>query len=447
LEALAREMGEPNLAVEAITAQGTLFAVPSVVFDASRAEAILEGALEMARELGNERVEARIQWSLMMANNNQGGSPEKSLAHGQRSLELARKHGLDEQLAYTLHDIARPLTMVGRFEEALASSEEAGRLFRQQNNMPMVVDNMATASAGYFLYGRLDLSLERAEEALTLAQAIGSRWGESYAKMRLAFPQAEVGLLGQAMESWTAAREAAKEASFIGLTFFVPAFMAVYHLSSGDCADGGRLMERLAADRKRGWQLEKDANEFRTETIDTLIARVNALLHLCQGDPQAARALLPDRIPGTSSNFLDAAAYGLLTAVDGQVLLAVGDFDEARVRAASTRRTLEGISVKIANPALLQIEGEALLGLDRREEGRAALQTAAQMAREMNARRQLWSILGVLARLADQDGDENAAAALRAEARAIIDLMADDLDDAWRQAFLALPEVRQAGGF
>ncbi|MGD2078944.1 MAG: adenylate/guanylate cyclase domain-containing protein, partial [Chloroflexota bacterium] len=133
LLALAEQMGDRNLALEAIAAQGALFAVPSVVFDAERARDLLEKAQAMAEELGNEPVESKIQWSLMLVNNNLGGSPDISLAYGQRSLALARKHQLAEQMAYTMNDIARPLTMLGRVEEALDCWEQSRQLFREQN--------------------------------------------------------------------------------------------------------------------------------------------------------------------------------------------------------------------------------------------------------------------------------------------------------------------------
>jgi hypothetical protein len=51
-----------------------------------------------------------------------------------------------------------------------------------------------------------------------------------------------------------------------------------------------------------------------------------------------------------------------------------------------------------------------------------------------------------LARLAEEDGQDGVASALRTEARQIIELMAGDLDESMRQAFLALPEVREVTG-
>jgi len=56
-------------------------------------------------------------------------------------------------------------------------------------------------------------------------------------------------------------------------------------------------------------------------------------------------------------------------------------------------------------------------------------------------------VRAVLAGLAEADGELGAAAALRREAREIIELMAGDLNEDYREAFLALPQVRQAADF
>jgi class 3 adenylate cyclase/tetratricopeptide (TPR) repeat protein len=443
LQTLAEEMNEPNLVLEAIVAQATLFAVPSVMFDVERAQRLLEKALVMAEDLGNRSAESKIQWNLMLVNNNLGGSPEKSLVYGQRSLELAREYDLDEQLAYTSHDLARPLAMLGRFEEALELSEEAGRLFREQNNMPMVVDNMATASSGYFLMGELDLALERAEEALVLARRIGSLWGESYAKMRVGFALVELGYVGQAFRAWDAAAELAGDASFIGLTFYVPAFVAIQLLSIGAWDRGQQLVLQLAEERRRNEGSKGASNMVRTDTTDGMMGRLEALRQLCRGDVGAARAALPPQMPETSSNLLDAATYGGLSAADGRVLLAAEEFEAARTLANSVREFLERISIRVPLPELQQIEAEALLAMGKRDEARAMLHRAADEARAMNARRQLWPILGLLARLAQEDGAAEEAAELRHEARVIVDLIAGDVDDELRKSFLSLPAVRE----
>ncbi|MFN2221193.1 MAG: ATP-binding protein, partial [Candidatus Promineifilaceae bacterium] len=444
LQALAEEMGDEDLALEAMAAQGSLFAVPSVLFDTERARRVLNEALEMARGLGNETVEAKIQWSLMIVNNNLGGRPETSLAHGQRSLALARKHQLDEQLAYTLHDLARPLIMLNHFDEAQANLEEARRLFRLQNNMPMVVDNMATASSAFFLTGQPEMSLKLAREALILGREIGSIWGEGYAMMRMGFAMAELGYVGQAIEAWDRATGLAKDASVMGMDLFLHSYIALYTVLLGACDLGEQLVQQL---RER-IRLVPGEQSFpiRAQVMGDLLSHLEALLLLRHGDVRAARAIPLAQIPEAASNLLDATLYGLLMGIEGQVQLAATEYEMAARLAESTSNMLKRSGITIPLPLLDQIQGEALLGMGQREEARALLRQAADAARKMKARRQLWSILGLLAELADADGEHSAATALRSEAREIIELMAADLDETRRQAFLALPEVRHAGG-
>ena len=381
-----------------------------------------------------------------MLANNVIGDPEKSLEYGERSLAIARDHNLEEQLAYTLHDLARPLAMLGHSKQAMEASEEAGRLFREQNNLPMVVDNMATASSGYYLFGQLDLALERAEEALSLSRSIGSLWGEAYASMRLAFVLAELGYVGQAAKAWDVAGEVAEDASFIGIQFFVPAFVAYYTILMGSFDRGEQMVMQLAEQREQGVQSDGGLFSGREDITGNIVSRLEALQLLGRGKVDAARALLPAPMAASTANSLDAAAYGLMTAIDGRVLLAAGEYKTARTLIQGARSMLEGIGIRVTQPVLQQIEAQALLALGHEDEAILALRQAADEAREMNARRQLWPILGLLARLADARDATEAALALRREARDIIELMAGDLDEELRSCFLALPEVREAGG-
>ncbi|MGD2078119.1 MAG: hypothetical protein PVH18_07030, partial [Chloroflexota bacterium] len=367
-----------------------------------------------------------------------------SLAYGQRSLALARKHQLAEQMAYTMNDIARPLTMLGRVEEALDCWEQSRQLFRDQNNMPMVVDSMATASSGYFLTGQLDLSLQRAQEALALGQKIGSIWGEGYAKLRTAFALAELGYVGQAIRDWNASVTLATGAGVLGMSFFLPAYEALYSILLGASDHGQQLVNRL---EERIRQARRDNEDVGFGgAVNDIISHMRALLLLSQGDAEAARAVPLTQIPDSTSNLLDATAYSLLVGTEGRILLATGDFAAARRSAESMRNTLEERGLAIALPTLDQIQGEALAALGQHDRARVILREAAEHAREMQARRQLWPILGVLARLAEEDGQDGVASALRTEARQIIELMAGDLDESMRQAFLALPEVREVTG-
>jgi tetratricopeptide (TPR) repeat protein len=444
LRLLAEEMGDPNLALEALVAQGSLFAVPSVLFDAKRARRLLNEALEAARTLGNETVEAKIQWSLMIINNNMGGPPEKGLEHGQRSLALARKHQLDEQLAYTLHDLARPLTLLNRFDEALANLQEARRLFRQQNNMPMVVDNMATASIGYFLIGKLDLSLQLGRESMVLGREIGSIWGEGYATMHIGFALAELGYVGQAIRVWDRAIGLARDASVIGMNFFVPSYMALYSIMVGAYDEGERLIRQLQEVITHA----PSGREFsmRIKVMADTLSHLEALLLLGRGDVHGAQQLDLAQIPETAFNLLDATLYGQLKGIECSVLLASAEYEQAARLAESARDALKGIGITITLPLLDRRLAQALLGMEQGQKARTILGQAAQEARAMQARRQLWPILGLLASLAEADEEQGAAAALRREAREIIELMAADLDEGYRPQFLALPEVRQAAG-
>ncbi|MCI0579313.1 MAG: hypothetical protein L0331_24315, partial [Chloroflexi bacterium] len=169
LARLARERGDRALELAALVARATVLAAPTEKFDPAGVDALSEQALALARELDDKAAEARIFWNRMLASISQGRLAE-ALQDGERSLAIARRHNLREQLAYTLNDLCR-VYFPQQVDKAWASLQEARSLWQELNNPAMLVDNLNTTALLHLQSGNFEQVIALAEEAWQTSRA------------------------------------------------------------------------------------------------------------------------------------------------------------------------------------------------------------------------------------------------------------------------------------
>ena len=92
-------------------------------------------------KLGDEAAEARVLWNLSLLSVHKM-HPAEGVEYGELSLALAEKLGLNEQKAYTLHDLALPYRAVGQIERTREVQTQTRALFRELDNKSMPADNL-----------------------------------------------------------------------------------------------------------------------------------------------------------------------------------------------------------------------------------------------------------------------------------------------------------------
>ena len=97
----------------------------------------------MAIELDDEAVEAKILWNSLNLYRHTNRL-RQAINCGERSLSLARKLNLQEQTAYTLNDLAHCYEETGQFDRAKEAYREAGVIWKQLNNKPMLADSLSS---------------------------------------------------------------------------------------------------------------------------------------------------------------------------------------------------------------------------------------------------------------------------------------------------------------
>ena len=64
----ARERKDRRMELDAQMAASTLYSTPTAVMDAEKGQALSEETLKLAQELGDQSIECRVLWNLLLAN-------------------------------------------------------------------------------------------------------------------------------------------------------------------------------------------------------------------------------------------------------------------------------------------------------------------------------------------------------------------------------------------
>jgi DNA-binding SARP family transcriptional activator len=193
MEATAVAIGNRAMELQALVAQATLYSNYNPHHDLVRGETVSKRALELAKELENEAAEAKILGNLIVLYSN-ACRWEQTIASGQRSIEIARRIGLSEQLAMSLNDLgSHCYATAGQLALAQEVLAEARDLWQKQENLPMLADNLAVAAEIDAWTGHYDRALRSGQEALRISQAIENLWGQSHSQYRLGWVHWERG--------------------------------------------------------------------------------------------------------------------------------------------------------------------------------------------------------------------------------------------------------------
>lgn len=393
----------------------------------------------------------------------------RTRVHYERAIEIARKHTDPSMLARALSRIGNWYSNAGRYSEAREHCDEALLIFRAQDDRRGVAETLDLLGMTCLMGGRFDDSLRFFVEAVALLEEAGDRWTlisslatipalsgtyqSAFMKPALPLQQAQVygdralslaqevavpaalsytmwqlsfcvGTQGQCQRALNLAREALEIATGVGHEQWAIAARCALGAIHIDLLDSDRALLHLR--EARGLAAELNSNAW----VSQITALLAYALVGCDELDEAA-AIVSDFEPGGLAVGLDSIAQMWVASAALEVADALGDHEVALARAGQMKAAgCDGTLVE-------HIEGRALLGLDRRDDGRAAFDRAASSARENGQRTSLWRIQADRAALLSQFGEREEARRAANEALAIIDAMAEDLaDPALREDFI-----------
>ena len=429
MESLANENRDEAMRLAGIIARAKVYATPSAVHDADRAQKLSNLALELAEKIGDRTSQARIHWILGLLYARTGKFID-SIVHHEQALALARKLDHKELMAYTLNDVSQPYVSTYQFEKGYQALKEAQSLWRSLGNLPMLVDNLSTLIAYDYFNGEYDPALAKYQEAAALSESIGNLWGQAYCRMYVGDIYFDRGHPEEAIQLMKQCIQLAEEAGFIVPLLQTQAELGYIYAYLGDIERGLATIDKALINRSQeivGWgawalAIKARVHAQRNEFEEARKLMQNAEKALQQGDPLGfARIVL----------------QGLYCE------LALAEKDYPRALEISQLFETEVITdIRLFTPWLYYMRGVTLLETGQHADAHDALTKALEHAENMHSRIIIWQVQAALAELADRQGKSDQSRQHRALAREIINYIAARTgSEELRESFLNRKDV------
>jgi tetratricopeptide (TPR) repeat protein len=434
MEAAAVASGERPFVLAALIAKATIRAIPGSARDSVQAQELSDRALELARELGDRKAEAKVLWNLLLLNVYSGGDAKQAVVYGERSLAIAREFNLREQMAYTLHDLFVAYAYLGDIDKARSVRVEAGKLFRELNNQPMLAESLSGLSLLQFLLGDSDQAISLGREAFQISQRIGNLGGQGFSGMTLGLIYFEQGDFESTIRAIEDAIPIVRAGGLEGNGMSPFASLALVYATLGD--------HERARDLLR--------STFQRETAKLPVQRIwlSALLtriELLAGNLDAARtAFREGPVVASLDNFARMFPAGApqIHLASCELKLAEEDWAGAIEVADSLLAHLQALKERAFVPEALLLKSQGLLRIGKMEIAKEMLEVACTEAKAMSARRVLWRILLALSRFEAEAGHQTQAEILRDEARVIVQYIAAHAPGDLRDTFMHSADVQ-----
>jgi tetratricopeptide (TPR) repeat protein len=413
----AHDHKDRRMELDAQVAASTLYSTPTAVMDTEKGRALSEETLKLAQELGDQAVESKVLWNLLLANLH-GGEIDQAIDYGERSLSLARSLNLREQMAYTLTDLGRAHNTACRFEEAEARLTEAAGLWRELGNMTMLSDNLNTWLLNLMWSGKYEKALGIAQESLETSRATKNIWAQGWPHQMQGQIWFEYGEIDKALEELEASVRLAVEANTPLHTTWYSANLGWAYIQIGAIQKGMDV-----------YQATRVPNQDMPASVSwTPRAVAYALCEIAVGHLDLAASIVNSR--RLTNSIWD---YGLELA---QCKLALARKDHAQAIAIADAFVENIRQFKVGHylPEALFLKGRAHLMNGEQDLAKAAFEQARLAAEAIGSRRLLWQILSAMAAI---ESDHEKSASLKTQARETIQFIADHItSDELRSLFL-----------
>jgi tetratricopeptide (TPR) repeat protein len=403
--------------LDAMMASSTLYSTPTAVMDPEKGRALSEEALKLAGELGDQSIECKVLWNLLLANLH-GGRLDQAIEYGERSLSLARSLNLREQIPQTLTDLGRAYNVAGRFEEAQARLTEAAGLWRELGNMPMLNDNLNTLLLNLVWSGKYPKALEAAAQSLEVSAVTKNTWAQCWPHQMQGQIWFEYGEIDRALDELEASVRLAQEANASIHTKWYSANLSWAYIQVGAVQKG---MDLYRATRVPNAELPMILAWNST-------AASYALCEIATGQLDLAAATI--RARPISNAVMDLT----LKLAQCRLALAGKDLAQAITILDAVLGNIRKFKIDQYLCEALFLKGQAHLMNGERDSAKAAFEEARLAAEAIGSRWRLWQILAALAGI---EPDSGKSSALKSEAGEIIQFIADHIhDDEMKSQFL-----------
>ncbi|GIV96295.1 MAG: hypothetical protein KatS3mg057_0952 [Herpetosiphonaceae bacterium] len=429
LEVYGREHGDRSLELAALVARATIYSTPTADYDRELGLALSEQALALANDVGDIQARARILWNLMRLHF--GIAMDKAVEYGKESLALARELNSRDQLAFTLNDLALCYIGSDQLEEARKTLEEAGRLWRDLDRLPMQADNLSSLTIVHILSGEYEEALATSAEARRISESIDNLWGQAYSRTYIGLVYLEYGELSRAIQTMEESVELAEQAGFIIPLIETRSILGLVYGMLGEIRRGIGLAQQALA------RAEEQLQPLRYSPL-AILARLSIQAGLLE---EAEATISKCRALEWQNGFLLMPVWVMLA--EGELALARQQYQRAINIADELLNLLNKRTCLPLMPDALMLKAQALFADGQVEQAAEPAGEARRLAERLRSRRSLWPALALLADIEERRGNHDQAAALRRQARTIVESIAETIAaPELRAGFLNTPAVR-----
>ena len=427
MEETARQRGDQSLELAALIAQGTIYSFGNVLLEPEKADRYASRGLELAHILNDSAAEAKIEWNLLNRYRFTG-NVAASLEAGERSLAIARRLDLREQLAFTLNDIHWAYLAAGKLKEAQAASSEARGLWSELGNKAMLADNIASTAMFHAYAGEIDAAITEANEAFDIAKSINNVWGMSFSQMFLGTAHWVRGEFSTSIKALKNCLDYAEQSSFLVAQYASRFELCLVYAWLGQGERGLALVEPVLND------------SFIVTNYSRQYLSLLCRAYLEMGKLTEAKALLETVYEELRKTSMFKFQYDWAWIF---LLFAQGKYSQVVETARSTLLNLRDVGVRLFVPDSLLILGRAHMALGQIVEAQAAIQEAQAEAEAMQLNWFLWNIYAFRAEVEKAAGQVGLSENYLAQARKTVEYIVDQIEeDDLKESFLSRPDIQ-----
>jgi tetratricopeptide (TPR) repeat protein len=429
LETLGRERSQPAMELRGLARQATLHAIPSAVIDREQGRALSNRTLEMARELEDPSMQSLGLWNLMRVEE-LGGDYHAARENGERALALIESVDLPEQKAFILNDLSGIYLSTANFARGREVNLQAIDLWKQLDNLPMLVDAYSNQVSIHLLKAEFDEATRMAKRAADLSDEIDNVWGKSYSRYMIYWVHADRGDFALALATARECVHFAEQAGFVVPSIQTEADIGLMHAMMGEFEEAHKAIDRAIANATEHfpeWLIQPQTVKALVLTLERRLEEAEALL-----DPiEEASAGL---------NYVDFSYFAFVRAlVLPEFWIANQDWARALADSQHFLDLFDHMGLRFMKYDLLLMKGIALLGMGRVDEAHLMLEEGLLLAETVGSQRCLWRLHDALAATARKLRDETGSVDHKRRARDVLmGIAASTESREQRDAFLRL---------
>lgn len=428
LQEMGQNRGDPAIELGALLPLATLFIFPNRTQDMVEGLHVNQRALALAQALGDDEAQARALWN-MQQHAYFSGRASESVAYSKQALAIVERAGLREMRAYILNDVSRAQMTAESVPAALESLAQARVLWRELNNLPMLVDNLSTTAETAHVGGEIEMALDYVRQTQELAQTIGNTWNLAYSNGTLLTVYTQSGETRLALELAPKIRKLSQQSGFFVAAYLTDVMCGEIYGELGDAARGIALLEQVPENVMFAFM-----EAWRIGAI--------AFLHLQRADLPAARAAMERAAAMDNADDFSTLGPVYKALCGAELALAEGRFADAISHSRRMTEKMRVLGIRDFLAEILLRQGRAYLGLEEWDAATSVLKEAEQVARFTISRFALWEILAALSELETRRSNPERAGALRNEARDIVEWLTQHAPAEFQATFRAQPKVQ-----